>query len=413
MTVPKPTPRPSTLDRAAGLSWRFLLIVAALVVLGYIFVRLELIVVPLIVALLIAVVVTPGAAWTARHGLGRTLGAVLMYLAALAVVAALVVVFAPQFLAQFSSLGDAIVGSLDDLRAWLVTGIGLSRQTVDNAFDQLQQQVTGAEGVLRTGLVTGATTAGKVVAGAVVALILSFFFVKDGARMWDWTLRMLPSERRADVDAAGRRAWDVLGRYLLGSAVNGAIEGSMIGVALLVLGAPLVLPLALLQFAAAFFPVVGAIVAGAIAVLVTLAATDPTRALILLVIIVLVQQLESNVLAPLVLGGAVRLHPVVVLVVLTTGGILGGVVGAFVAVPATAVVWGVIKELTQREVIEPPGDREPLTDEKSRGSSDDGRSGGGGDGGGGRAEGDGGGEGDGAGDDAEDGRRGSKGGGGG
>lgn len=333
MTVPKPTPRPTALDRAAGLSWRFLLIMAALVVLGYLFVRLQLIVVPLIVALLIAVVVTPGAAWTARHGLGRTLGVILMYLASLAVVAALVVVFAPQFLVQFSSLGDAVVDSLDDLRGWLVTGFGLSQPTVDNVFDEAQQQVTGAEGVLRTGILTGAATAGKVVAGAVVALILSFFFVKDGARMWDWILRMLPLERREDVDAAGRRAWDVLGRYLLGSAVNGAIEGSLIGVALLVLGAPLVLPLALLQFAAAFFPVVGAVAAGAVAVLVTLAATDPTRALILLVVIILVQQLEGNVLAPLILGGAVRLHPVVVLVVLTAGGILGGVVGAFVAVP--------------------------------------------------------------------------------
>ncbi|NLE23144.1 MAG: AI-2E family transporter [Actinobacteria bacterium] len=378
MTVPKPTPRPTALDRAAGLSWRFLLIMAALVVLGYLFVRLQLIVVPLIVALLIAVVVTPGAAWTARHGLGRTLGVILMYLASLAVVAALVVVFAPQFLVQFSSLGDAVVDSLDDLRGWLVTGFGLSQPTVDNVFDEAQQQVTGAEGVLRTGILTGAATAGKVVAGAVVALILSFFFVKDGARMWDWILRMLPLERREDVDAAGRRAWDVLGRYLLGSAVNGAIEGSLIGVALLVLGAPLVLPLALLQFAAAFFPVVGAVAAGAVAVLVTLAATDPTRALILLVVIILVQQLEGNVLAPLILGGAVRLHPVVVLVVLTAGGILGGVVGAFVAVPATAVAWGVIKELTQREVIEPPGDREPLTDEKDA----DADGGGGGSGGG-------------------------------
>jgi len=178
--------------------------------------------------------VTPGAAWTARHGLGRTLGVILMYLASLAVVAALVVVFAPQFLVQFSSLGDAVVDSLDDLRGWLVTGFGLSQPTVDNVFDEAQQQVTGAEGVLRTGILTGAATAGKVVAGAVVALILSFFFVKDGARMWDWILRMLPLERREDVDAAGRRAWDVIGRYLLGSAVNGAIEGSLIGVALLI-----------------------------------------------------------------------------------------------------------------------------------------------------------------------------------
>jgi predicted PurR-regulated permease PerM len=351
------------LERAAELSWRFLLIVAALVVLGIIFFRLQLIVIPLVVALLIAVVVTPGAAWTERRGLGRMLGAALIYLAGLAALIGLFVVFTPQFLTQFSSLGDALSDSLGELRDWLVDGpLGLAPERIDGFFDTLGDQAAGQDGFLRTGLVSGATTAGKVLAGALLALILSFFFVKDGPYLWRWILRMFPVRRRDDADAIGRRAWRVLGRYLLGGTVNGAIEGSIIGVALLILGAPLVLPLALLQFAAAFFPLVGAVVAGAIAVLITLAATDLTHALILLVVIILVQQLEGNVLAPLILGNAVRLHPVVVIVVLTAGGLLAGVIGAFVAVPFTAVVWGVVKELVQREVIEPPGDIEPLTD---------------------------------------------------
>jgi predicted PurR-regulated permease PerM len=291
------------------------------------------------------------------------LGAALIYLAGLAALIGLFIVFTPQFLTQFSLLGDALSESLGELRDWLSNGpLGLAPGRIDRFFDQLGDQAAGEDGFLRTGLVSGATTAGKVLAGALLTLILSFFFVKDGPDLWRWTLRMVPVRRRDDADAIGRRAWRVLGRYLLGGAVNGAIEGSIIGLALLILGAPLVLPLALLQFAAAFFPLVGAVVAGAIAVLITLAATDLTHALILLVVIVLVQQLESNVLAPLVLGNAVRLHPIVVIVVLTAGALLAGVIGAFVAVPFTAVVWGVVKELVQREVIEPPGDIEPLTD---------------------------------------------------
>jgi predicted PurR-regulated permease PerM len=336
-------------------------------VLGYIFIRLDLILVPIIVALLIAVVVTPGVAWAARHGLRRTVGAILIYLIAIAAVAALIVVFAPQFLVQFSALGTALIDGLDDLQTWLVTGLGVSQESVDDGFAQAEQLVIGADGILRTGLVSGAMTAMKFLAGAGIAIILSFFFVKDGPRLWGWTLSMLPQERRDDIDAAARHGWSVLGRYLLGSSITGVVEGTLVGIALLVLGAPLVLPLALLQFAAAYFPIVGAVTAGAIAILVTLAATDLTTALILLVVIILINQLESNVLAPFILGGAVRLHPVVVLVVLTAGGILAGVVGAFVAVPATAVAWGVIKELTQREVIEPPGDREPLMDQDDSG----------------------------------------------
>ena len=366
MTEPTATHNRGALEKATAISWRFLVIVAALILLGYILARLELIVMPVLLAFLIAVVVTPGAAWAARHGLGRTLGALLIYLAVLGVAAAFVAVFAPRFLDQLSSLGDTLGRSVDELRAWLISGLGLPRGAVDDVFAQVQRQLVGEQGILRTGIVSGATTVGKVLAAAVLTVILSLFFVKDGARMWSWTLSMLPAARRDDVDALGRRAWQVLGRYLLGSGVNGAIEGSIIGVALLILGTPLVLPLAVLHFVAAFFPIVGAVLAGTIAVLITLAATDLTRALILAGVIILVQQLEGNVLAPLILGGAVRLHPVVVIVVLTTGGILGGVIGAFVAVPVTAVSWGIVKELVRRQAIEPPGDLEPLTDEEDR-----------------------------------------------
>ncbi len=363
MSDPDMTPPRGILERSAVLSWRFLLVVAALIVLGIILARLELVVVPLVVGLLIAVVVSPVATWSERHGLGRTLGAALVFLVMLAGIAGFLFVFGPGFLTQFRDLADAVVNSLGQLRDWLVQGLGLSPDTVDSLFAQVRRHLTGQGGLLQSGLVTGATTAAKVVTGAVLALILGFIFAKDGPELWAWCLRLLPERRRSDADAAGRRTRDVLRGYLFGSTVNGAIEASIIGVALLLLGTPLVLPLILLQFVAAYFPLVGAVAAGTIATLVTLAATDLTHALILAGVIVLVNQLEGNVLAPLVLGNAVRLHPVVVLVVLTAGGVLAGVIGAFVAVPVTAVGWGVLKELVQRDVVEPPGDEEIMTDE--------------------------------------------------
>jgi predicted PurR-regulated permease PerM len=357
------TPRRSFLDRAASFSWRFLLVVAGLVVLGIIASRLSFVLVPLLVALLLAVVLRPLADWLERRGLPRTGAAALVFLALVVLLVGLIVLLAPGFVTQFADLDDALSEGLASIRDWLIHGpLALSQARVQEVFDLVSGQVS-ANG-LRSGIITSASIALQVVAGTALAIVLAFFFVKDGRDLWSWIVRMVPEEARDHVDAAGGRAWRVLGGYLLGGAVQGAIEALMIGAALLVLGVPLVLPLMLLTFLAAFFPLVGAVTAGIIAVLVALVSGGWVDALLVAAVVVLVQQLESNVLAPLVLGRAVRLHPVVILVVLTVGGVLGGVLGAFVAVPVTAVVWGVVKELVQREVIEPPGDVEPLLEDE-------------------------------------------------
>lgn len=361
---PLDAPHPGPLDKAAAISWRFLVVVAAVVVLGVIAQRLELLVVPLIVALLIAVVVTPAAAWLERRGLGHTFGALLVYVVVLGVIVTLFVVFTPRFLGQSTHLAGALRSSADSARSWLVNGpLNLSRERADALLAGVQRQLLGSQGPVPTGIISGATTLLKVVVGGLLALILSFFFVRDGRKLWSWILRILPVRRRDDADAVGRRAWQVLGQYILGSAFNGAVEAGIIALTLLALGTPLVLPLTLLQFAGAFFPLVGAVVAGGIAIIVTLANGGLGPAVVLLVVVILVHQLEGNILAPFVLGHAVRLHPVVVLVALTAGGILGGIVGAFVAVPVAAVLWGVLKELAQRDVIEPTGGAEVLLDE--------------------------------------------------
>ncbi len=178
--------------------------------------------------------------------------------------------------------------------------------------------------------------------GAVLGLIITFFAIKDGDRFLIWARGLLPPRRRELADVLARQAWTTLGGYLRGAALLGVVEGAVIGLALTLVGAKLALPVAVLTFMAAFVPLVGAVVAGAVAVLVALATAGLDGALILLVVAVLVQQFDNDLLAPLVYGRALNLHPVVVLLAITTGGALFGLLGSFLAVPFTAVVVNVV-----------------------------------------------------------------------
>jgi predicted PurR-regulated permease PerM len=350
-------PQGTRLERAATLSLRFLLVVAALVVLGLIFERLRIVFVPLLLALLIAVALVPPRRRLERAGLPRRAASALVFVLALAVVAGVIAFVVPRLVDEFRTLDSAVIDGLNEVRDWLVDGpLALSPQAVDDVVDHIVGVAEANVGLLAT----GATAVIQVFTGLIVALVLAVFFVSGGDRMWSWSVRMFRSEHRETLDAAGRRAWRVLTRYLAGATIDGAVESTIVGLALAIIGVPLVLPLMALTFAAAFFPLIGAIVAGIVVFLVALVSEGWVAALVMGGVFIAVQQLEGNVLAPLVLGRAVRLHPVVLLVVLLTGASLGGILGAFIAVPLTAVTWGVIKELIDRGVIESPDDTRAL-----------------------------------------------------
>lgn len=357
------SPKRSALDRAASVSWRLLLVAAGLFVLGIVVARLSFVLVPLLVALLLTVVLSPLVGGLEERRVPRPLASALVFVALVLLVVALLAAFAPGFIDEFSNLDEALSQGLGSVRDWLVDGpLGLSPSRVDQIFDLVSDRVS-ANSVVQSSLLTSAAIALQTIAGVLLALVLAFFFVKDGPGIWGWVTSMVPLPARDHVDASGRRAWLVLRGYLVGSAAQGAIEAVFIGLALLIIGVPLVLPLMLLTFLAAFFPLVGAVTAGVVAALVALVSGGWVDALLVGLVVIVVQQLESNVLAPLILGRAVRLHPIVILIVLTVGGVLGGVLGAFVAVPVTAVTWGIVQELVRRDVIGPPGDVEPLLDE--------------------------------------------------
>jgi predicted PurR-regulated permease PerM len=243
---------------------------------------------------------------------------------------------------QFASLSQQLDDGLNHLRDYLIKSLSVS----PDQLDQLTKQATDGIRKATPDPVTGALTVAEVAGGLLLIVILLFFLLKDGRPMWGWVLRRVSDRSRPSFVAAGRDGWQTLAAYTRGTVAIAAIDGIGIGLALVLLGVPLALPLAVITFLGGFVPIIGATVAGSIAVLVALAANGPTTALLALAAVIGVQQLEGNLLEPLIMKRQVRLHPVVILVAVTAGTLFGGIAGAFVAVPITAVVYRVVDTVT-------------------------------------------------------------------
>lgn len=242
------------------------------------------------------------------------------------------------------------------MEGWLVDGpLGLDRHDVQRYTRHPLDRLGDALESSAFSVSRGVRLAGEVVAAALLSLVLTFLFLKDGRRIQAAVVDRLPARHAELITAAAGRAWESVGGFLRGSAILGLVEGVIIGSTVALVGGALAVPVAVLTFCAAFFPIVGAVVAGAVAVLATLATADARAALIVLVVAVVVQQLDGDLLAPWVFGRAVDLHPAVVLVVLTAGGAVAGIAGAFIAVPITSAVVGVLRETWRhRGALDPP-----------------------------------------------------------
>ncbi|MCX5068883.1 AI-2E family transporter [Micromonospora lupini] len=245
---------------------------------------------------------------------------------------------------QFDQLSQELTQGLDRSRDFVTSTLPVSDAQLDKLVDQAREGLSGSS----PDPVAGARTASEVVGSALLALVLLFFLLKDGRSMWHWTLSRMTGPNRPVVAEAGRAGWQTLGAYSRGTMLIAAIDAIGIGLALVVLRVPLALPLALITFLGGFVPIIGATVAGAVAVLVALAANGPTTALLTLAAVVAVQQIEGNLLEPLVMKRQVRLHPAVILVAVTAGTLIAGIAGAFVSVPITAVLWRIIDTVQRR-----------------------------------------------------------------
>lgn len=335
-------PVPRWLNSAAAWSWRLLVVVAALVVVGLAFSKLEEIVVPVIGALFFTTVLSPPARWLRRHGLPPLLATWVVFLGALVIVAAVGIGLAPSMAHEFTALGRELSRGVKQAEHWLETGpLHLSRREVAKDVKQYQSDLSKNRTKLIEGALSGVTVLLEGAAGALLALVLTFFFVKDGDGIASWFLGIFDERRAADLRAVGRKSWSTLGGYVRGTAANGMLNAVVLSVGLLILGVPLVAPIAILTFVGGFIPLVGAILSGVVAALVALVAKGPVAAAVVIGLTVLIHNLEGYLVGPVVLGRAVRLHPVAILLALAVGTVLLGVIGAFIAVPVTAIALAV------------------------------------------------------------------------
>ncbi len=346
------------IDRAAAYSWRILVIAALGVAVLWLIGQTRVAVFPVIVALFLTRALHPVAVRLRRHGWRPGLAAVTTLLGFLAVLALAGVVIVPTIAGQFSDLGPTVNEAIDHVEDWLVddSPFDVSREDVQRLRDQAGERLTQLVSSSGGAVISGATLLVEILTGLVLALLLTFFMLKDGDRFVAWVEGWTPDRHRTVVARSGARAWDTLGGYLRGAALLGVVEGTIIGLTLFFTGAGLAIPIALLTFAAAFVPILGAITAGVVAVLVALVTASFGAAITVAIVALLVQQFDNDLLAPVIYGRSLQLHPVVILLSLVAGGALFGIPGTFLAVPVTAVVINVASEVRSHSGARPPAE---------------------------------------------------------
>lgn len=350
------------LGRSATRSIQVLAVVALAVVVVYAAVSLRLLVVPLLIATFVAAAASPMVAWLARLGLPRGVAAWVTLLAGLAVLGGLGWLVGSAVRDQWDELRRGAVEGLERLQRFLTEGpLGLTDRQLDEARASLGEFLSGAR--WQAGAITGATLVAEVITGIFLGLVLLFFLLKDGRRIWDFVKGFLPDRHATRYDRIADGSVVVLGGYVRGTAIIATVDAVVIGAALAILGVPLALPLAVVVFVGAFVPLVGATVAGAVAALIALVSNGLVTALIVVAVVVAVNQIEGDVLAPVVLGRSLSLHPLAILLALTAGTILAGIIGAILAVPVAAVAWTVVKVWREQDAGQAPPESEPQSSE--------------------------------------------------
>ncbi|TVP72536.1 MAG: AI-2E family transporter [Nitriliruptor sp.] len=347
---------PTWLDTSVQYTWRGIVLLAGLALLIVAMTRLYLVTLPVIIALILSTLCVPPARRLERAGWPKIAAAGLVVVGGAGSFFGLIALLTPAFVSQIQELGPTVAEGFNQLVLWLEEGpIGYDREQLDELLATAVDAVSGAAGTIAAQLGTLAVAVVEGLTALALALVLLFFFVKDGEQLVAWFLKMTPVAHRDDIRAAGQRGWVALSGFVRGTSLVALIDAVGIGIGLLILDVPLVLPLSVLVFFGGFVPVIGAFVTGLLAVLVALADQGLQTAVIMALIVLAVQQIESNLLQPTIMKRAVSLHPVVILGVLTAGAVLIGIVGAFLAVPVTAVLAAVGNELRIRHELRDRG----------------------------------------------------------
>ncbi len=330
---------PVGLRVSAAVCWRLLVIAAALYVLGRVTSALQLILIPVALALLLAALLAPAVTGLARRGVPRALATVMVIVGGLATLGGVGYGVVVAFMSGLPALRDQLSRSVAQISNWLATGpLHVPRGQLDNLVGSLGAMISAHRSQLTAGALGVVTTVGEMATGALLTLFTLIFFLYNGGRIWSFLLRVVPAASRDRVDVAGRRGFASLVAYTRAVALVSITDATLVALGLWLIRVPLVVPLAALVFFGAFIPTVGAIVTGAVAVLVALVAGGLLPALLVVVVLIIVGQVEGHVLQPLLLGRAVRLHPLAVVLPVATGLVVAGIVGALLAVPLVAVL---------------------------------------------------------------------------
>jgi predicted PurR-regulated permease PerM len=339
--------------KAAAWSWRLLVILAAVVALLWVVKRLEIIVVPVALATMVSALLMPAVDFLDRRGAPRGGAVALMLLSGIAVVGGILAFVISQFIEGAPALVEQVSRSIDGVRDWLIEGpLHLSRDQIDNAGNAAIDALQNNQEKLTTGALSTAGTITEIVTGALLVLFTLIFLLHGGRNIFAFVTLIFPEPVRDRVREAGRAGFHSLIGYIRATFLVALVDAVGIGTGLAIMSVPLALPLASLVFLGAFIPLVGAVVAGFLAVVVALLSKGIIYALITLGLVIAVQQLEGHILQPLVMGRAVSIHPLAIVLVIAGGGVLAGIIGALLAVPALAFANSAARVLLAREPAE-------------------------------------------------------------
>ena len=331
---------PFVVALAGAWGWRIIVSAVALTILWLGLIQIYVVVVPVVLALFVASALEPLAARLRARGLRPALAAVIVFFLALGALAGVTTWIASSVANQFSDVAQQVESGTVEIQGWLEDGpLNLSTERIEQiraGMDDLLRSGGSGDGVA-AGALKGARTVTEIFGGVVLMLFTVFFLIKDGERMGAWFLTRIPAAYVEDAQVVTRRARFIMQKYLIATALTGFIDAILIGIALTILGVPLVLPLAVLTLLGGFFPIIGATLAGLVAALVALVDGGVTTALFVVAVTIGVQQIEGNVLQPFILERAVKLHALVTVWAVAAGLVLGGLLGAFLAVPLIAL----------------------------------------------------------------------------
>ncbi|WP_018254659.1 AI-2E family transporter [Salinispora mooreana] len=348
---------PHALRVGAAWSWRLLAIGIVAWALLRIVGQIRIVIIPLAIALLLSALLAPAVGWLLRVRLPRSLATAVVLVGGLAAVIGTLTMVVNEFIQGVPELSAKSSQGVRQIQDWLRTGpLELDDRQLNNYINEAEKWLNENTAGLTSGALSTAATLAEVLTGTILVLFATFFFLRDGNRIWRFLVRLVPVNARWKVDDAGRASWQTLGAYVRATVLVAFIDALGIGIFLVIFDIPFAFPLAALVFLASFVPIIGATLSGGVAVLVALVDSGLITALIILGAVIGVQQLEGHVLQPLIMGRAVAIHPLAVIVGIAAGVVLAGITGALIAVPLIAVLNTAIRRLAARTVPETPSD---------------------------------------------------------